>query len=55
MVKVLPWTLVGLLQALWSGNMLNYSQFNTLIAVLVFFNIGLMIWQDKHKGELFIL
>lgn len=48
LVKVLPWALIGLLAALWIGNMVNDKQFKTLIAVLVFFSIGLsqqmIIW-----------
>ena len=52
--KVLPWAVVGLLLALWIGNMVNDKQFKTMIAVLVFFSIGLMLWQGKYKGELFI-
>jgi uncharacterized protein len=50
LIKVLPWAVVGLLIALWIGETVNDKQFKNLIAILVFFSIGLMIWQDKRKG-----
>ncbi|MGE5428591.1 MAG: TSUP family transporter, partial [Methylococcaceae bacterium] len=50
LVKVLPWAVVGLFIALWVGKMVNDEQFKNLIAILVFISIGLMLWQDKHKG-----
>ena len=53
LMKVLPWAVVGLLVALWIGEMVNDKQFKNLIAILVFFSIGLMIWQDKRKGTQF--
>jgi len=53
LIKVLPWAIVGLLVALWIGKIVNNQQFKNLIAILVFFSIGLMIWQDKRKGTHF--
>jgi uncharacterized membrane protein YfcA len=53
LIKVLPWAVVGLLIALWIGDTVNDNQFKNLIAILVFFSIGLMIWQDKRKGAQF--
>ncbi|MDP2338324.1 MAG: sulfite exporter TauE/SafE family protein [Bacteroidota bacterium] len=53
LIKVLPWAVVGLLIALWIGKIVNDEQFKNLIAILVFFSIGLMIWQDKRKGTRF--
>ena len=50
LVKVLPWAVVGLLIALWVGEIVNDKQFKNLIAILVFLSIGLMLWQDKRKG-----
>ena len=50
LIKVLPWAVVGLLIALWVGELVNDKQFKNLIAILVFLSIGLMLWQDKHKG-----
>ena len=50
LVKVIPWAIIGLLLALWVGEMVNDEQFKDLIAILVFLSIGLMLWQDKRKG-----
>lgn len=50
LVKVIPWAVVGLVLALWVGEMVNDEQFKDLIALLVFLSIGLMLWQDKRKG-----
>ncbi|HZL10142.1 MAG TPA: sulfite exporter TauE/SafE family protein [Prolixibacteraceae bacterium] len=52
-IKVLPWAIVGVLLALWIGEIVNDKQFKNLIAVLVFISIGLMLWQDKRKGTHF--
>jgi uncharacterized membrane protein YfcA len=49
----LPWAVAGLLIALWIGEKVNDEQFKNLIAILVFFSIALMIWQDKRKGTQF--
>lgn len=51
LVKVIPWALVGLVLALWVGELVNDEQFKNLIAILVFLSIGLMLWQDKRKGK----
>jgi uncharacterized protein len=53
LIKVLPWAMVGLLIALWVGELVNDKQFRTLIAIMVFLCIGLMMWQDKQKGTNF--
>jgi len=50
LVKVLPWAMIGLLLALWIGELVNDEQFKNLIAILVFLSIGLMLWQDQRKG-----
>jgi uncharacterized membrane protein YfcA len=53
LVKVIPWAVVGLLLALWVGELVNDEQFKNLIAILVFLSVGLMLWQDKRKGTHF--
>lgn len=53
LIKVLPWAVIGLVLALWIGEIVNDEQFKNLIAILVFFSIGLMVWQDKRKGTNF--
>jgi uncharacterized membrane protein YfcA len=53
LLKVIPWAFVGLILALWIGELVDDKQFKTLIASLVFFSIGLMLWQDKRKNNHF--
>ena len=48
-VKVIPWAVVGLLIALWVGEMVNDEQFKNLIAILVFLSIGLMLLARQTK------
>lgn len=48
-LKVLPWAVVGVLIALWVGEIVNSVQFKNIIAILVFVSIGLMLWKDKRK------
>ena len=50
LIKVIPWAVVGLLLALWIGELVNNEQFKDMIAILVFLSIGLMLWQDNRKG-----
>lgn len=52
LLKVIPWAVVGLLLALWVGELVNDKQFKNLIAILVFLSIGLMLWQDQRKGTM---
>ena len=50
LIKVIPWAVIGLLLALWVGELVNDEQFKNMIAILVFLSIALMLWQDKRKG-----
>jgi uncharacterized membrane protein YfcA len=52
-LKVLPWAVVGVLIALWVGEVVNSKQFKNIIAITVFVSIGLMLWKDRQKGEQF--
>lgn len=51
LVKVIPWAIIGLLLALWVGEIVNDNQFKNMISILVFISIGLMLWQDKKKNK----
>lgn len=53
LVKILPWAFVGLLLALWVGEVVNDEQFKNLIAILVFLSVGLMLWKDRNKRKNF--
>lgn len=52
LLKALPWALVGLAIGLWTGEMVNDQQFKQIIAISVFFSLGMMVWNDKiNKGK----
>ena len=52
LLKALPWALLGLLIALWVGNLVNDHQFKHIIAFSVLFSLVLMIWNDlSHKNN----
>jgi uncharacterized protein len=43
LIKLLPWAFGGLLVGLWVGDSVNEVWFKNIIALLVFFSLGLMI------------
>lgn len=45
-LKLLPWTLVGLVAALFMGSNISDKQFKMLIALTVIISLGIMVWQD---------
>lgn len=49
--KLLPWAFIGIGIALWVGETVNDIWFKNIIAILVFFCIGLMLWKDRQKGD----
>jgi hypothetical protein len=50
LLRALPWAFLGLLLALWIGNLVNDHQFKQIIALSVLFSLGLMVWNDlSHK------
>jgi uncharacterized protein len=54
LIRIIPWAVVGLILALWIGNLVNDKQFKILIAILVFLSIALMLFQDKNKDRFVI-
>lgn len=50
-LKVIPWAFLGIGLALWVGKLVNDEQFKNIIAILVFFCIGLMVWRDRRKDR----
>ncbi len=51
-VKLLPWTIVGILIALFVGKSVNDQQFRGMIALVVIVGIALMIYQDLRRKNL---
>lgn len=46
LLKALPWAFIGLVAALWIGQVVNDDQFKRIIAVSVLASLLLMIWND---------
>lgn len=49
--KLFPFAFVGVGLALWTGRVINDEWFKNIIAILVFFCIGLMLWKDRKKEK----
>jgi uncharacterized protein len=47
--KLLPWTLAGLVSAVFMGSHISDHQFKMLIGVMVLISLAMMIWQDYFK------
>jgi uncharacterized protein len=47
-IKLLPWTITGILIALFTGKAINDDQFRILIALVVIAGIILMVYQDTR-------
>jgi len=48
-LKLLPWALLGILAGAWIGKIMTDDLFSRILAGLVIFGIGLMLWQDIRK------
>ena len=48
-LKLLPWAFIGILAGAWAGKIISDDLFSKLLAGLVIFGIGLMLWQDIRK------
>ncbi|MCF8381401.1 MAG: sulfite exporter TauE/SafE family protein [Bacteroidales bacterium] len=51
-LKLLPWTFVGILIAFFVGQKINDDQFRKLIALVVILGLGMMVIQDIRKQKL---
>ncbi len=51
-IKLLPWTVAGILIALFVGKSVNDQQFRGMIALVVIVGIALMIYQDLRRKNL---
>lgn len=50
-LKLLPWTAAGIMIALFTGEMVNDTQFRQLIGIVVIAGILIMIWQDFRRNK----
>lgn len=49
--KLAPWTLIGLVLGLFTGNLIKDQQFKEIIAISVLVCLGIMLWMELKKGE----
>lgn len=48
-LRLLPWAIAGILVGAWIGKIMSDDLFSRILAGLVIFGIGLMLWQDIRK------
>ncbi len=51
-IKLLPWTIAGILVALFVGKSVNDDQFRSIIACVVIIGIVLMLFQDFRRKKI---
>jgi uncharacterized membrane protein YfcA len=51
-IKLLPWTIAGILIAVFVGKLVNDNQFRMLVALVVIIGIGLLIYKDLRQKEI---
>jgi uncharacterized membrane protein YfcA len=49
LVKLLPWTLLGIGIGVLVGDWISDEVFKEIMAIIIFICLGLMIWQDTRK------
>lgn len=52
LVRLIPWTLVGIALAAGIGGMISDKTFKHIIAIIIFICLGLMFWQDSRKKKI---
>lgn len=50
-LRLLPWAAVGIIIALFTGEMVNDDQFRKIIGIVVIMGILIMIWQDIRRNK----
>lgn len=51
-LKLLPWTIAGILIAVFVGKVVNDNQFRMLVALVVIVGIGLLIYNDFRQKQI---
>jgi uncharacterized membrane protein YfcA len=49
LVRLLPWTLLGIGIGVLVGDLISDEVFKEIMAIIIFICLGLMIWQDTRK------
>jgi len=50
LVKILPWTMLGVMLGVWAGDKMNEEAFKNVMAVLIVISIGIMFWWERRKS-----
>ncbi|MFC1562791.1 sulfite exporter TauE/SafE family protein [candidate division KSB1 bacterium] len=53
-LRLMPWTLAGIIIGLFVGNIVSATQFKDIIAVTIMISIALMVWREQRKDEIVI-
>ncbi len=51
LLKLLPWTVLGVLLGVWLGDYLNEDQFKKIMAWIVLICVGLLFWWDSKPDR----
>lgn len=52
LLRLLPWTLVGIGLGVWIGDIISDKLFKEMIAIFIFICLALMLWQDMQKRKI---
>ena len=50
-LRLIPWAIIGVLIGTYTGKLISDITFNRLLAGLVFFGVGLLVWQDLRSKK----
>ena len=50
LARTLPWAFLGIMAAMWVGNIVNDQQFKNIIALVVFACLGMMLWKNNKNN-----
>ncbi|HDY88981.1 MAG TPA: sulfite exporter TauE/SafE family protein, partial [bacterium] len=53
-LRLMPWTIAGILIGLFVGNIVSDIQFKGIIAVIILLSVVVMIWRDIRHAEIAI-
>ncbi len=50
LIKILPWTMVGVVLGVWVGDSMDEEAFKNVMAILIVLSIGIMFWWERRKS-----
>ena len=51
-LRLIPWAIIGVLLGTLTGKLISDITFNRLLAGLVFFGVGLLVWKDLRSKKI---